>query len=87
MSTMIAPDELIETPAPVVPEMTARDRCDYCGAQAYVIVTLKAGDLMFCGHDYAEHETILATMAVSVRDERARLLQSYNDVEATELTS
>ena len=89
MPTMINPDPtpVVEAPAPAVPDLTARDRCDRCGAQAYVVVTLKTGDLMFCGHDYAKHETNLTPVAVRVRDERARLLQSYNDVEATELAS
>jgi len=31
---------------------TANDRCDSCGAQAYVCVTGLSGELMFCGHHY-----------------------------------
>ena len=87
--TMINPNPTteVEAPAPSLPPMTARDRCDSCGAQAYVIVTLRSGDLMFCGHDYAKHEAALAPVASSVRDERSRLLTSYSDVEATELDS
>jgi len=87
--TMINPNPsaVVEEQAPALPPMTARDRCDSCGAQAYVIVTLRSGDLMFCGHDYAKHEPALAAVATNVRDERHRLLDSYNDVEATELDS
>ncbi|MGI8665383.1 MAG: DUF7455 domain-containing protein, partial [Jatrophihabitans sp.] len=34
-----------------VAPLTAVDRCDRCGAQAYVRVTLPAGsELMFCAH-------------------------------------
>lgn len=32
--------------------LTAFDRCDSCGAQAYVHVIGVTGDLMFCGHHY-----------------------------------
>jgi len=33
------------------PTLTARDRCDRCGAQAYVVATLPSGlDLFFCAH-------------------------------------
>jgi hypothetical protein len=32
--------------------LTANDRCDRCGAQAYVKVTGMSGELMFCSHDY-----------------------------------
>ena len=33
------------------PRFTALDRCDRCGAQAYVEVTLATGTLLFCLHD------------------------------------
>lgn len=75
------------TPKAVEPTLTARDRCDRCGAQAYVEVTLQTGSLLFCGHDYAKHEPMLATVALNVTDERYRLLDSYRDVNATELDS
>ena len=32
--------------------LKATDRCDSCGAQAYVSVKGSTGDLMFCGHHY-----------------------------------
>jgi hypothetical protein len=32
--------------------LTALDRCDSCGAQAYVRVTGVSGELDFCGHHY-----------------------------------
>lgn len=31
---------------------TSNDRCDSCGAQAYVYVAGISGELMFCGHHY-----------------------------------
>ena len=54
-----------------VHELTAADRCDKCRAQAFVRVTLPSGlDLLFCGHDYAAHETALAAQGVEVFDQR-----------------
>lgn len=40
--------------------LTAADRCDRCGAQAYVRVTLSAGELLFCAHHARQHEAALA---------------------------
>jgi hypothetical protein len=53
------------------PALSAQDRCDRCGAQAYVRVVLAGGgELLFCRHHYSEHETSLAKVAVEVDDER-----------------
>lgn len=71
MGTMAA--EIIACP----PELPLRltDRCDRCGAAAYVRVTLPSGmDLLFCGHDFATHEVDLVATGGVVRDERHRLL-------------
>lgn len=56
--------------------LTTGDRCDRCGAQAYVEVKLiKDGQLMFCSHHYkATASTLLPLPAViTVRDESDRL--------------
>jgi hypothetical protein len=37
-------------------QLAVSDRCDSCGAQAYVQVTGVSGDLMFCGHHYENDE-------------------------------
>jgi hypothetical protein len=34
--------------------LNALDRCDSCGAQAYVKVTGVSGELTFCGHHYSK---------------------------------
>lgn len=34
--------------------LTAHDRCDRCGAQAYVKVSGVSGDLMFCSHHFTK---------------------------------
>jgi hypothetical protein len=56
--------------------MLATDRCDRCGAQAYVRVTLAGGgDLLFCAHHFREHEERLRPLALSIHDETARLAE------------
>lgn len=39
----------------VVPQLTAHDRCDSCGAQAYVTATLRDLRLLFCQHHARKH--------------------------------
>jgi hypothetical protein len=54
--------------------MTARHRCDRCGAQAWVRVLLRSRqDLLFCAHDYRQYAPALAQVAVAIRDETHRL--------------
>ena len=36
--------------------LTANDRCDQCGSQAYVSVNGISGELMFCSHHYTKIE-------------------------------
>jgi hypothetical protein len=47
-----------------------QDRCDRCGAQAFVLVRGISGELLFCGHHYAKHEAVLDKFAYDVHDER-----------------
>jgi hypothetical protein len=59
--------------APRTP-LTAEDRCDRCGAQAYLRVELAGGgDLLFCAHHAREHGDKLREIAVSVHDETDKL--------------
>lgn len=54
--------------------LTAADRCDRCGAQAYVRATMESGfDLLLCAHHFRENETRLREVAVSIYDESDRL--------------
>ncbi|WP_193106421.1 hypothetical protein [Brachybacterium sp. FME24] len=56
------------------PRLTAHDRCDRCGAQAYVKVLLEAGgELMFCAHHARAHQDALHDVASEVIDETDRL--------------
>jgi hypothetical protein len=53
--------------------LTAADRCDRCGAQAYVRVVLTKSDLLFCAHHGRQHELKLREVAREFHDETARL--------------
>ena len=57
--------------------LTVADRCDRCGAQAYVRVVLPSGELLFCAHHAREHAPKFAEMATHVQDETARLLAEH----------
>lgn len=63
------------TTADPVPELTTADRCDACGAQAYVRVTMPYGELNFCAHHGRKHADALADVATHIQDESARLLE------------
>ncbi len=54
-------------------ELTALDRCDSCGAQAYVRVTLASGELLFCAHHAAKFREKLEPSALDWHDESGRL--------------
>jgi hypothetical protein len=56
------------------PSLTAEDRCDRCGAQAYIRVELNGGsELLFCAHHGREHADKLRTVALHIHDETNRL--------------
>jgi hypothetical protein len=60
-------------------QLRAIDRCDRCGAQAYVQVKGSTGDLLFCGHHYEkimnnpDAYTKMMAFMLEVVDERQRL--------------
>ena len=49
------------------------DRCDRCGAQAFVLVRGVTGELMFCSHHFNKFETGLRDFSYEIVDERDRL--------------
>ena len=54
--------------------LTAEDRCDRCGAQAYLRVQLQSGgELLFCAHHAREHGDTLQAVAATVVDETHQL--------------
>lgn len=57
------------------------DRCDQCGAQAYVGALFGHGDLMFCAHHFKKYKTNIELKAVKVIDERWKLDNQRRNVE------
>ena len=49
--------------------LTALDRCDSCGAQAYIRVQLDSGELLFCAHHGKKYQEKLSGIAQSWHDE------------------
>jgi hypothetical protein len=67
MTTAVAPSS----------PLTAVDRCDRCGAQAYLRVELAGGgELLFCAHHAREHGDKLREIAVTVHDETGKLVDA-----------
>ena len=65
MTTAVAPNSAA---------LSAADRCDRCGAQAYLRVELQSGgELLFCAHHAREHGDKLKEIAVAVQDETHKL--------------
>ena len=62
---MLAEDEKIKEK-----QLKIADRCDSCGAQAFVLVKMLTGELMFCGHHYNKHKDKLNNQAYEIIDER-----------------
>ena len=57
--------------------LNALDRCDRCGAQAYVrAVLLNGGELMFCAHHGKEYAEKLKTVAAKIIDESEKLVET-----------
>jgi anthranilate phosphoribosyltransferase len=57
--------------------LSAIDRCDRCGAQAYVrAVLLNGGELLFCAHHAKEYAEGLKTVVKEIHDESNRLESS-----------
>lgn len=61
------------TVTPPAPALTAADRCDRCGAQAFVRVVLSSGDLLFCAHHAKAYEDKLRAAALDWVDQTAAL--------------
>ena len=58
----------------LAPELTAADRCDRCGAQAYIRARLvSGGELLLCAHHGREHLPALKDKALDIHDETDRL--------------
>jgi hypothetical protein len=60
--------------APEANALSVADRCDRCGAQAFMRAVLPGGgELLFCAHHARAHEEKLRQVALNVTDETHRL--------------
>ena len=50
-------------------KLVAADRCDVCGAQAYIRVGLESGDLLFCAHHGNANKSKLEPITKSWHDQ------------------
>jgi hypothetical protein len=50
--------------------LNVSDRCDACGAQAFVYVKGISGELYFCGHHFAKNEEKLRSWSFTITDKR-----------------
>ena len=54
--------------------LNALDRCDRCGAQAYVRAVMPNGfELLFCGHHAKNYQEGIASKAILIQDENDRI--------------
>ncbi len=54
--------------------LSTADRCDRCGAQAYIRARLfSGGELYFCAHHGRQHLPKLSSQASEIHDETERL--------------
>lgn len=64
MSTTVIEDRALD----------ASDRCDRCGAQAYLRVVLSSGgELLFCAHHGRAHSDKLKQVALKIQDETSKV--------------
>jgi hypothetical protein len=56
--------------------LNALDRCDRCGAQAYMRAVMANGfELLFCGHHAKKYQEGLANVASRIQDETDRITE------------
>ena len=73
--SQIAPETTAMDELEASHELTASDRCDSCGAQAYIRVAIGSSELLFCAHHGKKYQEKLAAVASDWHDESDRLLK------------
>ncbi len=74
-------EQMILEPTP----LNAVDRCDRCGAQAYVRATLlNGGELLFCAHHAKQYAEGLKPVVAAIQDETAKLTSTSTTVSEEE---
>jgi hypothetical protein len=72
-------------PGSATAHLTHDDRCDRCGAQAFVRATILTADglgLLFCGHHFRALELSLVAAGAVIHDERHRIDEQASAPEA-----
>jgi hypothetical protein len=70
LDTEVVDSSVMELP----PLNRMHDRCDRCGAEAYVrAVVPGGGEVLLCGHHATMHWTALCKQAVQIQDEREKI--------------
>jgi ssDNA-binding Zn-finger/Zn-ribbon topoisomerase 1 len=67
-------EESVEISETTDRSLNANDRCDACGAQAYIRVGLSTGELLFCSHHGNANKAKLEPIAKFWHDESDKLL-------------
>lgn len=64
-----------EIERPLSNRLTNADRCDTCGAQAFVWVNMSNSvhGLLYCGHHFNKYEAKLLEVAIDITDERYKI--------------
>lgn len=78
-STTLAP-ETTQVEIVTSRSLNARDRCDRCGAAAYIGAWKFIGEdfheLLFCGHHGKKHMDALKSQGFEINDQTARLFEN-----------
>ena len=76
MTSAPSPEATRTRPSENVAPLTVADRCDKCGAQAFMRAVFPGGgELLFCGHHGREYAAALSGSSVQLVDETDRLLR------------
>ena len=62
--------------------LKATDRCDRCGAAAYVRVVLGGGELLFCAHHGKKYNDGLSKVALEIHDFSEQLFEQPTSPES-----
>lgn len=82
MARPILKEEEQEQEKSLTDSLRVIDRCDRCGAQAFVMIKGSTGDLLFCGHHYdkimnnPDSYTKMMAFMLEIVDERYKLIQN-----------
>lgn len=70
-----ATPEVGQESRPLSDVLTNADRCDACGAQAFVWVNMpnSQNGLLYCGHHFTKYEVNLRKVAIDFFDERHKI--------------